>query len=183
MPLPVVAVCADLWPVDAEANRQQASFRELFQPAMRLVLTIGIVVVDRLIPETQLDADMPLADMADEVGAIDRMAAGDVSSVSPPENSVAVLPFVNMSSDAEQEYFSDGLSEELLDGIDRIFLVACGTSWHAGLIGKHLIETAPSGCSRDPGAQMYGFEHEFRWPTRVRRTYNLISVTANGHSG
>ena len=30
-----------------------------------------------------------------------------------PERSVAVLPFVNMSSDHEQEYFSDGLAEEL----------------------------------------------------------------------
>ena len=31
----------------------------------------------------------------------------------PPERSIAVLPFVNMSSDEEQEFFSDGLSEEL----------------------------------------------------------------------
>lgn len=29
--------------------------------------------------------------------------------------SLAVLPFVNMSSDKEQEYFSDGISEELLN--------------------------------------------------------------------
>jgi TolB-like protein len=34
--------------------------------------------------------------------------------------SVAVLPFVNMSSDPEQEYFSDGLSEEILNALARI---------------------------------------------------------------
>ena len=31
------------------------------------------------------------------------------------DRSIAVLPFINMSSDTEQEYFSDGLSEELLN--------------------------------------------------------------------
>jgi TolB-like protein len=36
------------------------------------------------------------------------------------ERSVAVLPFVNMSADPEQEYFSDGISEELLNVLVRI---------------------------------------------------------------
>ncbi len=34
--------------------------------------------------------------------------------------SLAVLPFVNMSSDSQQEYFSDGLSEELLNQLAQI---------------------------------------------------------------
>jgi TolB-like protein/Flp pilus assembly protein TadD len=37
-----------------------------------------------------------------------------------PVKSIAVLPFVNMSSDPEQEYFSDGLSEELLNLLAKI---------------------------------------------------------------
>ena len=37
-----------------------------------------------------------------------------------PEHSVAVLPFVNLSGDPEQEYFSDGISEELLNALARL---------------------------------------------------------------
>ena len=38
----------------------------------------------------------------------------------PPEQSIAVLPFTNMSGDPEQEYFSDGISEELLNVLAQI---------------------------------------------------------------
>jgi len=38
----------------------------------------------------------------------------------PPEKSVAVLAFENMSGDPEQEYFSDGISEELLNVLARL---------------------------------------------------------------
>jgi adenylate cyclase len=37
-----------------------------------------------------------------------------------PPNSIAVLPFVNMSDDAANEYFSDGISEELLNLLAKI---------------------------------------------------------------
>ncbi|HEX8060982.1 MAG TPA: hypothetical protein VF473_08605, partial [Cyclobacteriaceae bacterium] len=42
------------------------------------------------------------------------------SSVTDSAKSIAVLPFVNMSNDADQEYFSDGLSEELLNLLSKI---------------------------------------------------------------
>ena len=38
----------------------------------------------------------------------------------PVARSIAVLPFVNMSSDPEQEFFSDGLSEEILNLLAKI---------------------------------------------------------------
>ena len=38
----------------------------------------------------------------------------------PPEKSIAVLPFINMSNDPEQEYFSDGISEEILNSLAHI---------------------------------------------------------------
>jgi TolB-like protein len=50
-----------------------------------------------------------------------RFATEPPATVSVPANdSVAVLPFVNMSSDPEQEYFSDGISEEILNVLAKI---------------------------------------------------------------
>jgi len=37
-----------------------------------------------------------------------------------PNNRLAVLPFVNMSTDPENEYFSDGITEELLNALTRV---------------------------------------------------------------
>ena len=44
----------------------------------------------------------------------------DPGRAAAPEHSIAVLPFVNMSADKEQEYFSDGLAEELINLLARI---------------------------------------------------------------
>jgi len=43
-----------------------------------------------------------------------------VAAFAPPPHSVAVLPFVNMSGDPSQDYFSDGISEELLNSLSRL---------------------------------------------------------------
>src|SRR5438093_8470253 len=38
----------------------------------------------------------------------------NVTMTSPPEKSIAVVPFVDMSQAKDQEYFCDGMSEEIL---------------------------------------------------------------------
>jgi len=43
-----------------------------------------------------------------------------VATVAPDPRSIAVMPFVNMTSDKEQDYFSDGLSEELLNVLAQL---------------------------------------------------------------
>jgi TolB-like protein len=37
-----------------------------------------------------------------------------------PEKSIAILPFVNMSNDPEQEYFCDGISEEVINVLAQL---------------------------------------------------------------
>ncbi len=46
--------------------------------------------------------------------------AGAATAFNPPAHSIAVLPFVNLSGDKQQEYFSDGLTEELLNSLAEI---------------------------------------------------------------
>jgi serine/threonine protein kinase/tetratricopeptide (TPR) repeat protein len=65
------------------------------------------IVVQSLAPEAQ-----PTAARA--------TATPNGATFNPPLHSIAVLPFVNMSGDASQQYFSDGLTEELLNSLSRI---------------------------------------------------------------
>lgn len=75
------------------------------------VLALGYFVVDKfaLAPRRQ----------AAEVSAAVAKSQADAQAMAS-DASIAVLPFVNMSSDKEQEYFSDGISEELLNQLARI---------------------------------------------------------------
>jgi serine/threonine protein kinase/tetratricopeptide (TPR) repeat protein len=44
----------------------------------------------------------------------------DRSAFTPPPHSVAVLPFTNLSGDPKQEYFSDGVTEELINALSQV---------------------------------------------------------------
>jgi adenylate cyclase len=50
----------------------------------------------------------------------------------PEKPSIAVLPFANMSADPEQEYFADGISEDIITGLSKLrwfFVIARNSSF------------------------------------------------------
>ena len=80
------------------------------------VSLIGLVIagfaVDRLPKRTTAAVSVPAA-------AVSAAASAPTASTIP-EKSVAVLPFVDMSEKHDQEYFSDGLSEQLVDRLTNV---------------------------------------------------------------
>ena len=57
---------------------------------------------------------------AEQPPAPAKTASGAVRSADPRTPSIAVLPFANMSADKDQEYFSDGLAEEIINLLAKI---------------------------------------------------------------
>ena len=70
-----------------------------------LVIAIGGLIADRLIPETSVAGDPVVAESPGS--PVDRL-------------SIAVLPFADLSPGGDQEYFSDGIAEEILNVLVRI---------------------------------------------------------------
>jgi TolB-like protein len=77
-----------------------------------LVLALGYFAVDKFVIEPRR-----VAEIVEETAQQARSAA---LVESYGEKSIAVLPFVNLSADPEQEYFSDGISEEILNLLAQI---------------------------------------------------------------
>jgi eukaryotic-like serine/threonine-protein kinase len=59
------------------------------------------------------DPDRRFQTMADVRRALQHLAAGSADVTA----SIAVLPFANLSRDADDEYFSDGLTEEIINAL------------------------------------------------------------------
>ncbi|RPH57006.1 MAG: glutamine--fructose-6-phosphate transaminase (isomerizing), partial [Acidobacteria bacterium] len=69
------------------------------------------------------------------------------------------------------------ISEADLRSIERIAIVACGTSWHAGLVGKYIIEQLTG----VPVEVDYGSEFRYRQPIVDARTLTVV-ITQSGET-
>jgi len=97
----------------------------------------------------------------------------------PAKPSIAVLPFTNMSNDPEQEYFSDGMTEDIITDLSKIsglFVIARNSSFtykgqsvKVEQVGQELgVRYVVEGSIRKAG-------------TRVRISAQLIDATTGGH--
>lgn len=70
-----------------------------------------------------------------------------------------------------------GLSDAILDNLQQIQIIACGTSWHAGLVGKHLLEQLAG----VPTSVYYASEYRYSASPLTPNTLT-IGVTQSGET-
>ncbi len=93
--------------VDRDRSLAHETSRKLnLAIAMLAVMAIAGMIANRWIPRATSPA------VTEQPIAAEPLAAGSAASV---QASIAVLPFADMSQQKDQEYFADGLSEELLN--------------------------------------------------------------------
>jgi len=73
-----------------------------------LVVAVALLLIDRQL--------RPVVTVEPEVV----VETAEIAEETQNDNSIAVLPFVNMSSDKEQEFFSDGITEEILNALASV---------------------------------------------------------------
>ncbi len=108
------------------------------------------------------------------------VAGKEETALPPPDKpSIAVLPFANISGDPEQEYFSDGITEEIitaLSKVPRLFVIARNSSFTYK--GKP-VKVQEVG--RELGVR-YVLEGSVRRAgDRVRITAQLVEATTGNH--
>jgi TolB-like protein/Flp pilus assembly protein TadD len=140
-----------------------------------LVLAVGYFAVDKFILDPVRDAEKIEAATAEALQ--DRLASELLEKYAG--RSLIVLPFINMSADPEQEYFADGIAEELLNQlakIEELRVISRSTSWTfkgkevdvAGIRDRLNVSHILEGSVRKSG-------------NRVRVTAQLIDARSNSH--
>ena len=89
----------------AAPQRPWRNPRYLVAGVVVVALAVGVFLFQRL------DLTAP---------SLEAMAAGSAAGAAPANTTIAVLPFVDLSEDQDQEFFSDGLSEELISLLTKV---------------------------------------------------------------
>jgi TolB-like protein len=97
---------------EKDVDRSQSITRVTGRKLDRAIIVILVIALSYFIWESRVQHQ--------HSEAPDQQAAVEPAAAETSAKSIAVLPFVNMSSDPEQEYFSDGISEEILNSLAKV---------------------------------------------------------------
>jgi len=120
------------------------------------------------------------AEPADAAGPLDEVREQSRAGLPLPDRpAIAVLPFINRGGDAEQEYFSDGISEDIITALSKLrwfFVIARNSSFIYKGKAVHLKQVA------DELGVRYVLEGSVRkGGDRVRITAQLNDVATGSH--
>jgi TolB-like protein len=96
-----------------------------------------------------------------------------------PRLSIVVLPFTNLSDDREQQYFADGITEDLTTDLSRIehsFVISCNTAF---TYRTKPVDTKQIG--RELGVRYVLEGSVRRWGNQIRTTAQLIDAETDAH--
>lgn len=169
----VTAAAAAISPTDKPRLSTRSVNRTVIVVASVVGLSVAGLVADRLWLSSRRAASTPgptvAAQTTPTAGAAVRVVPPGPTAFTPPEHSVAVLPFTNMSGDPKQDYFSDGLSEELLNAL-------------ASIRGLQVAARTSSFSFKDKGADVATIAHQLNVGAvlegSVRKDGGQIRITA-----
>jgi len=150
-------------------GERRAKLRQWQMAAIGLVIGLIVVIAAVVIWKLYVRPTPPI-----EVASKQRTALP-----LPDKPSIAVLPFVNMSGDPQQEYFSDGLTEEIITALSKtpkLFVIARNSS--SAYKGKAVNVQQ---VSRELGVKSVMEGSVRRSGNQLRITAQLIDATTGSH--
>ncbi len=159
------------------ALRQYEHCREILRSELDVAPSLETTAIYSSIRE-QSEAPAPQRSQSHPAMSVDseKMAYVDRETSKP---SIAVLPFTNMSGDAEQEYFSDGITDDIITELSRfrsLFVIARNSSFQYK--GKNVDVRR---VARELGVQYVVEGSIRRIADRVRVTAQLIDAKSGSH--
>jgi TolB-like protein/Tfp pilus assembly protein PilF len=106
--------------VEAPARGGRGLMIALGIAGLVLVMLGGWQVARRVLPAGTAGTAGGASSVGASVGAMGGVSTGASPAAAGAPTSVAILPFVNMSDDKENEYFSDGMTEEIINALVQV---------------------------------------------------------------
>jgi adenylate cyclase len=169
-------ICVSATVRDHIGDRLDLAFEDLGEQPLKNIARP--VRVYRVGPTSPLPNPPPLAEEGRSSLSGDRVGVAEALPL-PDKPSIAVLPFQNMSGDPEQEYFADGMVEEIITALSRIrwlFVIARNSSF---TYKGQAIDVKRVG--RELGVRYVLEGSVRRGGNRVRVTAQLIDALSGAH--